>query len=207
MFNSEISTKNELSTRGELILAAAQKLFLKQGYDQTSLEMIINEAGGSRRSIYNEFGNKQGLLLAVMRKQVDIQIDIIASINYDLSPDHALKEMATRFLKRLLSDTLISLYRLVIQVVPKVPEAGLLIYDRGPLSGVTPLTDYLRYLNTKGYLAIEDCSYAAFMLIAMIKDNLHFKAVLVPSITITDHEIIEHIDRSVNLFIKAYQPN
>lgn len=199
--------KAQLSFRGELILAAAQKLFLKHGYDDTSLEMIISEAGGSRRSIYNEFGNKQGLLLAVMQQQVTKQISIIASINYQLEPSEALKEVSIRFVKGLLSETLISLYRLVIQVVPKIPEVGALIYDRGPLSGVTPLTDYLQHLHSKGFLEIDDCNHAAFMLIAMIKDSLHFKAVLIPNVKITDEEIAAHIDRSINLFIKAYRAN
>ncbi|GHE92963.1 hypothetical protein GCM10011501_22890 [Thalassotalea profundi] len=189
-----------------MILEVSQKLFLKKGYDETSLEMIISEAGGSRRSIYNEFGNKKGLLLAVMQQQVNIQINIIASINYELTPAQALKDMAIRFVQGLLSDTLISLYRLAIQVVPKMPEVGELIYESGPLSGITPLSDYLAYLNNKGDLAIDDCSYAAFMLIAMIKDRLHFKAALIPNVKITDQEITEHINTSVDLFIKAYKP-
>ena len=51
----------KLSPRGLLILDAAKNLFYHKGFDETSLAMIINEAGGSRRSIYNEFGNKRGL--------------------------------------------------------------------------------------------------------------------------------------------------
>ena len=68
-YNEELILK-DLSSRGESILEAAKNLFLKHGYAQTSLEMIIAEAGGSRRSIYNEFGNKQGLLTSVIQQQV-----------------------------------------------------------------------------------------------------------------------------------------
>ncbi len=70
----EIEAK-PLTTRGLLIRDAAQQLFFKHGFDETSLEMIINETGGSRRSIYNEFGNKQGLLLAVVNGQVSKQAE------------------------------------------------------------------------------------------------------------------------------------
>lgn len=206
MLNCEQKHKNELSARGQLILAAAQKLFLKHGFDETSLEMIITEAGGSRRSIYNEFSNKQGLLMAVMQQQVAIQIDTIAAINYDLEPSAALKEVVVRFVQGMLSETLISLFRLVVQVVPKLPEVGQLIYERGPLKGCTPLADYLAYLNQQGALVIDDCSFAAQMLIEMSKGGLHLKAVLMPSIKITDDEIVRHIDHTVDLFMKAYQP-
>ncbi|OUS24583.1 TetR family transcriptional regulator [Thalassotalea sp. 42_200_T64] len=201
----EKTSEKQLTARGQLILAAAQKLFLKHGFDETSLQMIIADAGGSRRSIYHEFGNKQGLLMAVMQQQVAIQIDTIASINYELEPSDALKDVAVRFVQGMLSETLISLFRLVIQVVPKLPDLGELIYESGPLTGVTPLADYLTSLNKQGILAIDDCSYAAQMLIEMTKGRLHLKAVLVPNVKITEDEIVQHIDRAVDLFIKAYQ--
>ncbi|KGJ88128.1 TetR/AcrR family transcriptional regulator [Thalassotalea sp. ND16A] len=204
--SGETTTKNPLTARGQLILVAAQNLFLKHGFDETSLEMIIADAGGSRRSIYQEFGNKQGLLMAVMQQQVAIQVDTIASINYELEPSDALKDVTGRFVQGMLSETLISLFRLVIQVVPKHPDVGELIYDRGPLTGVTPLADYLSSLNKLGILAIDDCSYAAQMLIEMTKGRLHLKAVLIPNVNITEDEIVQHIDRAVDLFIKAYQP-
>jgi TetR/AcrR family transcriptional repressor of mexJK operon len=207
MQNNENSYVSELSSRGQLILAAAQKLFLKHGYDNTSLEMIISEAGGSRRSIYNEFGNKQGLLMSVIKQQVTIQTAIIASIQTtELTPSDALKEVCFRFVKGMLSDTLVSLFRLVIQVVPKLPEVGVLIYEKGPLKGTEPLTEYLSKLNKEGVLTIDDSFYATQMLIEMVKGRLQFKVLLLPSDSISDEEISIHIDKAVDLFLKAYQP-
>ena len=58
-----------ISKRGQRILDVAQTYFYQQGYDETSLAMIIEQAGGSRRSIYADFGNKQGLLMAVVQRQ------------------------------------------------------------------------------------------------------------------------------------------
>ena len=100
MENSQNINVEQLSARGELILAAAKDLFLQHGYEQTSLEMIISVAGGSRRSIYHEFGNKRGLLMAVTQQQVSIQTGTIASIKTTMStPREALKEMCFRFTK------------------------------------------------------------------------------------------------------------
>jgi TetR/AcrR family transcriptional repressor of mexJK operon len=207
MNNCENLCHSELSSRGKLILAAAQKLFLKHGYDETSLEMIISEAGGSRRSIYNEFGNKQGLLMSVIHQQVSIQAATIASIKTtELAPRDALKEMCFRFVKGMLSQTLISLFRLVIQVVPKLPEVGELIYEKGSLKGVRPLTDYLILLDEKGVLAIDDPFYATQMLMEMVKGILHLKMILLPNEQISDQDIHQHIDKAVDLFLKAYQP-
>ena len=197
---------SQLSSRGQLILNAAKKLFLKHGFDKTSLEMIITESGGSRRSIYNEFGNKQGLLMAVLHQQVALQTATIASIKTTkLAHQEALKEMCFRFVKGMVSDTLVSLFRLVIQVVPKLPEVGGLIYEKGPLQGMKPLTEYLIQLNDKGILAIDDPFYATQMLIEMVKGRLHLKVILLPNDKISDEEIHQHVDTAVDLFLKAYQ--
>tara|TARA_R110002050_G_scaffold49771_1_gene115402 strand:- start:425 stop:1063 length:639 start_codon:yes stop_codon:yes gene_type:complete len=197
----------QLSARGELILTAAKDLFLQHGYDQTSLEMIISVAGGSRRSIYHEFGNKQGLLMAVIQQQVSIQTATIASINTtELIPSDALKEMCFRFVKGLISETLVSLFRLVIQVIPKLPEIGMLIYEKGPLKGLKPLTDYLMQLDQAGILAIDDPCFATRMLMEMIKGRIHFQVLLLPNQKISDEEIRQHINKAVDLFFKAYQP-
>ncbi|MBU2925575.1 TetR/AcrR family transcriptional regulator [Colwellia sp. 4_MG-2023] len=199
---------NDLSSRGESILDAAKRLFLKHGYDQTSLEMIIAEAGGSRRSIYNEFGNKQGLLTSVIQQQIVIHTATIASIKLSqLAPKDALKEVCFRFLKGILSDTLVSLFRLVLQVVPKLPEVGTLIYEKGPLKGMEPLTDYLIELDKNGVLSIDDPLFATQILIEMVKGRLHFKMLLLPNDKLLDEDVYEHVDKAVDLFFKAYQPS
>ena len=207
MASYEKSPTNELSSRGQLILVAAQKLFLKHGYDETSLGMIISEAGGSRRSIYNEFGNKQCLLLSVLQQQVTIQTATIASIkNTELAPTEALNEMCFRFVKGIVSNTLVSLFRLAIQVVPKLPEVGVLIYEKGPLKDTKPLTDYLMQLDEEEILAIDDPFYATQMLIEMVKGSLHVKALLLQNEHISDEYIRQHVDKAVSRFLKAYQP-
>jgi len=200
----QILNAKPLSERGAKILDAAQKLFLEHGYDKTSLEMIINESGGSRRNIYSEFGNKEGLLVAVMREQAKVQVGTLLDINYDLPPQQALSEVCEKFLRGMLSETLVGLFRLVSNIVPKIPEVGEMIYHYGPLTGCKPVGDYLEYLQTKGILEVDDNEFASKLLIEMIKGRLHIRAILVPKETISDSEITEHVEKTVALFLKAY---
>jgi len=193
-----------LSDRGIKILMAAQKLFLEHGYDKTSLEMIINESGGSRRNIYSEFGNKEGLLVAVMREQAKAQVGTLLDINYALPPQQALSEVCEKFLRGMLSETLVGLFRLVSNIVPKIPEVGEMIYHYGPLTGCKPIGDYLAFLQKEGVLQVDDFEFASKLLIEMIKGRLHLRAILVPKESITDAEIKEHVDKTVSLFLKAY---
>jgi len=200
----QILNAKPLSERGAKILNAAQKLFLEHGYDKTSLEMIINESGGSRRNIYSEFGNKEGLLVAVMREQAKAQVGTLLDINYDLPPQQALSEVCEKFLRGMLSETLVGLFRLVSNIVPKIPEVGELIYHYGPLTGCKPVGDYLDYLQNKGILEVDDNEFASKLLIEMIKGRLHIRAILVPKEKISDGEITDHVQKTVALFLKAY---
>ncbi|MBV1911713.1 MAG: TetR/AcrR family transcriptional regulator [Kangiellaceae bacterium] len=194
-----------ISERGEKILLAARNLFLNIGYDETSLQMIINESGGSRRNIYSEFGNKEGLLIAVIREQVNTQVSRLHDINYDLPPEQALARVCREFITGLLSETLVALYRLVVNIVPRLPEVGELIYQYGPLTGSKPVSDYLDHLNEQGILTIDNTDFAAKLLLEMVKGQLHLRSILVPKDKISKLEIVQHIDKTISIFLRAYR--
>jgi TetR/AcrR family transcriptional repressor of mexJK operon len=205
MVNDSTLEITKLSPRGLLILDAAQRLFYHQGFDETSLAMIINEAGGSRRSIYNEFSNKRGLLMAVIQRQVKSQSEILTSINRDLEAKEALNQVCSKFVRGMLSPELMSLFRLVVQQVVKFPELGEMIYQNGPLAGILPLVDYLSWLTEQNILRIENCHFSAQMLLEMAKGPLHTRSLLLPDINASDEEITQQVTKAVDIFINAHR--
>ncbi len=52
------------ATRGQLI-AIARRLFADRGYEDTSIEAVLREAGVSRGSLYHHFASKEALFEAV----------------------------------------------------------------------------------------------------------------------------------------------
>lgn len=63
----------------ELLVAAATELFAERGYRRTTFEDIATRSGVSRGSIPWHFGNKEGLLAAVVEQVVDgLQTDASA---------------------------------------------------------------------------------------------------------------------------------
>ena len=194
-----------LSQRGTLILDAAQKLFYHQGFDETSLAMIINEAGGSRRSIYNEFGNKQGLLMAVVQRQVKTQSETLSFINRDLQAREALNQVCLKFVKGMLSPAILSLFRLVVQQVVKFPELGEMIYKNGPVAAIVPLVDYLDWLAEQKILKIDDSQLSTQMLLEMAEGPLHTRSLLLPNKQATDEEITHQVSKAVDIFLNAHR--
>ena len=56
-----MSRKKERNTKGKIV-SAAWRLFYEQGYEETTVEEIIEESGTSRGSFYHYFAGKDALL-------------------------------------------------------------------------------------------------------------------------------------------------
>lgn len=50
------------------MMSAAETLFLEQGYQNTTLAAVVQKSGGSLATLYEHFGNKQGLLRAIITR-------------------------------------------------------------------------------------------------------------------------------------------
>lgn len=64
------------------ILDAARELFVADGFDRTSVDAVAARAGVSKRTVYDYFGDKQGLLRAVVDGLED---SLLASIRSTLA--------------------------------------------------------------------------------------------------------------------------
>jgi AcrR family transcriptional regulator len=60
------------ATRAQLI-AVATRMFAAQGYEDTSIEAVLREAGVSRGSLYHHFASKEALFEAVLQ-EVEAQV-------------------------------------------------------------------------------------------------------------------------------------
>ncbi len=62
------------ANRQKRIVANAARFFSSIGYDLTAIEMVAERSNVSPATIYNNFENKTGLLLAVLIEEgVDVQ--------------------------------------------------------------------------------------------------------------------------------------
>ena len=77
-----MAKKTARNTR-EKIIDAAWKLFYRQGYDDTTVEEIIEESGTSRGSFYHYFQGKDGLLSTL----ADVFDRKYEELSEDMAPD------------------------------------------------------------------------------------------------------------------------
>lgn len=114
------------------LVTAAVDLFIRQGYEGTSVDEIAAAAGVSRRTFFRYFPAKEEVLLQLMTHEIDICIEALENRPADESVLDALCEMATAEKRGALHlPTALRLYR----AVRYTPEL------RGPVS---TWVDYFR---------------------------------------------------------------
>ncbi len=127
----------EKLSRGDLRSSKLQRtaadLFLKQGYEGVSLDEIIARAGGSKSTIYTQFGGKCGLFISSIETLCRESNDSLAHIDYSgLDLEQSLKKLAVHVLKLISSRKAVALHRLAIAEAENCPEVGKAWYTHGP---------------------------------------------------------------------------
>ena len=84
--------KNSKNTKGKIVSAAWQ-LFYEQGYDNTTVEEIVDASGTSRGSFYHYFDGKAALLSSLSYLFDEKYDELAKSMNPDLSPIEKLNLM------------------------------------------------------------------------------------------------------------------
>jgi len=67
-------TRAEMEETRAMLLATARKVFSECGYADTSMDDLTAQAGLTRGALYHHFGDKRGLLAAVV-EQIDAEMD------------------------------------------------------------------------------------------------------------------------------------
>src|SRR3546814_8551563 len=111
--------------RRQAILDAAESLFLEQGYERVSVNAIVQRSGGSLATVYDLFGNKHGLLYAVVDRARDEGLKGVEDIYaQDSRPGAILRELALRYHAFATAPRSPALMRLVIAQSLTDPEFG-----------------------------------------------------------------------------------
>ena len=170
---------SETVDRRAAILDAAAEVFFEQGYAATSIDAIIERIGGSKRNIYNEFGNKEGLFTALVSESADTALAAL-SVEKFKGRDLAgiLLEFGRRLMEIYMSPALIGVYRSIMPEALRFPELAKDFYDKGPGRASDRLAEVLEDAKARGEIHIGDCHAAADHFVGMFRDNLHLKVVL-----------------------------
>lgn len=196
--------------KGEAIAAAALRLFLRDGYERTSVDAIAAEAGVSKRTIYNRYGDKENLFLSVLR---DTYASMMATFR-GIAEKHLgevtdVQQDLTAFAREVAltlttAPDRIALVRLIMAEAPFFPS--LIRAERGPASMSGIIGAALARLGEQGRLAVTDPAEAAEHLLALTINGINGRTFF-GTVPISDAEVDRLVTSGVAAFVRAYRPD
>ena len=188
----------------EKIIKSASTLFFEKGFSYTSIDDIIKITGGSKRDIYNEFGNKSGLFSAIIETYTDrvsheVQFEKFDENNLELS----LKKFGYALVQSYMKTEIIGLYTVIFKEAKLFPELALEFYEKGPMLGTLKLSELLKNCIDNGELKNLPHYKLASFFISMLRDKIHLRVFLNSSEPVSLEEINEDVDLVVEIFLNG----
>jgi len=202
---SENRVRQPAADRRKAFIAAARDVFLERGYANASIDAIVERSGGSKATVYQLFGNKEGLLAALVAEGAEELAHLVEALPLDGGLEESLRLFARGYLNLVTRPERLGLFRLVVGECARVPELGDVFYRSGPQSCGKGMTRFFASVMERGLIKRADPERTAFQFIHALRGDLYMQVLLNPTRAPTQHEIERHIDFVIRAFLDGYR--
>ncbi|WP_312388530.1 TetR/AcrR family transcriptional regulator [Stutzerimonas nitrititolerans] len=190
----------------EAILAAAQVLFLGNGYEGSSMDAIAAEAGVSKLTLYSHFGDKEALFCAAVKATCETRLPRrLFQLDDEASIEQVLLDITRAFHALVNSPESIGLHRVMVTMATQNPALVRSFFDAGPQQLLLDLQQLFGQASARGLLRIPEPLRAAEHFCSLIKGVQHFRLLIGYSDTPDESAAEAHVQDVVALFMRAYQ--
>ncbi|HEY8010755.1 MAG TPA: TetR/AcrR family transcriptional regulator [Rudaea sp.] len=189
------------------ILQAAKRLFITQGFEGTSMDAIANAAGVSKLTVYSHYQDKERLFTAAVEQVCHEQMPT-EIFNADLKGPirRQLLTIARAFFALITSAEALAVHRTIVANARQSPRLAQMFWEAGPRRTQLGLESFLREEVAAGKLEIADFHRAATQFFCLLKGECHARMEFGCGEAMTQREIDEHLNATVDLFLRAYAP-
>ena len=192
------------AARRRAFLDAATRVFLDQGFEAASVNDVVRRAGGSLATLYTQFGNKEGLFLAVVEDGCARFVAPMAQAADPARPVAAgLQEIGERFLERLVQPDGLAFFRMVIGEGRKFPAITARFMALGPERVRETVAAYLEARRAPDGLDLPDAKRAAGYFCDMIRARHQYRALAEADYALDPAALRAHVAETVEFFLRA----
>ncbi len=187
------------------VVAGARKVFLAEGFEGASVDLIAKEAGVSKATLYSYFPDKRVLFVEVAKEECAKQADRALRVEQsDLPVREMLTAISRSMMEFLTSDFAHRIFRICVAESDRFPELGQEFYMSGPQLMEDGLGEYFAHAVERGELKIDDIRLAAQQFEALIKADVFVKMVFNIISTPDQKDIDRVIEGAVDTFLARY---
>jgi TetR/AcrR family transcriptional regulator, mexJK operon transcriptional repressor len=193
------------------VAEAATILFLRNGYQGTSVDHIASRARVSKRSVYNNFGDKETLftqiVLGFSATAAEFSDRLVGGLKDAKDVPAALRQLARRQLATVAQTQVLRLRRLIILEAARFPQLAAEYHRRAPGRVMKALTEAFGVLHERGALNAPDPARAAEHFSYLVLGATLDAALFDPDGQLPSSAELQRIaDDGVRAFLAAYGP-
>jgi TetR/AcrR family transcriptional repressor of mexJK operon len=192
------------------VVAAARALFLLQGYAGTTMEEIAARAGLTKRTIYNNYGDKDSLFTQIVADVLAYAEAFARSLHDEFAVgitaaniSARLDDLGRRLALGILRQEVIALRRLLIGEVRSFPSLAAEYFERAPGQVIDALAAGFETLTRRRLLRVPNAHRAAAQFAYLIAGDALDRALLTGKIP-AEAEIIASARDGVETFMARY---
>lgn len=139
-------TREQIELRNQELLEKALDLFLERGFEGTTIELLTDSIGMSRRTVYARYGDKITLFKAALQRAIDdwvVPADRLRAAESDDLAD-TLLAVGRLMVANVRSPSGIRLARIANAEVFRMPEIASYLWERTAQVSLSYLTDLFR---------------------------------------------------------------
>lgn len=161
------------------IFEAAYKVMAEKGYKGTSMLAVAKAAGASNETLYNWFGNKQGLFAAMVEENAKAASDVLSDVfEVNQDPMKTLETFGARLLELITGDRAIALNRAAAADVSQGGVLGKLIADNGRNRVVPMIAQTFRAAQDRKIIRQHDADEIAEIYVALLMGDIQIRRVI-----------------------------
>jgi AcrR family transcriptional regulator len=191
----------EAEARLRRILDVAQRMFIEHGYQHTTLDAILARSGGSKATLLKYFGNKAGLLTAILNRVAEhLVADAVDAAQFG-DPRKALTAFGTAVLSFYVRPDSLVIYRSVIAEGYRHPALARGFYYGAHDKFVTALAARLQNWHATGLIVSADPRADANRFLSLLRANLLERGLLGITKSFSATEIGREVAACVQMFM------
>jgi len=193
--------------RRQAFLKSAREVFLECGFEGASVNEIVRRAGGSLATLYTQYGNKEGLFLAVAQDQNDRFVrDILPFCEADLPLEEGLQVMGEQLLRALLTRDNLAFYRIIVGEGRQFPQLLQRFVGVGAERVRGLVAAYVRARAQKEGIEIHDPEASAAYFLDIVRSRHHYLSLANPEYALSSDELSTHVRAAVRFFLNGALP-
>lgn len=187
----------------EAILTAAEQAFMAKGYG-ISVDEIADAAGVSKQTIYNQFGSKERLFLAIISQRSERLSAPLTDDADTHEPRDVLMKLTRDYLETILAPHSLKLFRAIVAASIGVPKVGRGFYDLAPGRTLKRLTAWIQRQHDKGQLHAPDAALAAEHFASLMWGHIQVRGLLGIPMTLSKEETERRAVYCVDMFLAVH---